>query len=265
MSTHPQLLRFVHITDTHISHDPHYNQTGAPHTPMVGARALVQHLSHLTFAPDFVLHTGDVAFDPVPEAYQVAREILSEIPYPVYYLAGNHDDPATLQRVLVDAEPRDPFDYAVDINGFRLICIDSNRPARQPRGRMSAAQLDWLRDQCDSTDADLIIATHHNPLQIGIPWWDDYMSLENGDAFHAALLPFRDRIRGVFFGHVHQNTDLYRDGILYASTLSSWYQLTAMPGQIQTETDRISGPGYSVVTVTATTTFIRRHRFVVAG
>lgn len=265
MSNHPHLLRFIHISDTHISHDHHYNQTGALHTPSMGARSLVQALKRLPFTPDFVLHTGDVAFDPVAEAYETARDILSEIPYPVYYLAGNHDDPAALQRVVIGAEPRDPFDTVVDVNGFRLICIDSNRPVPPPRGRISPEQIAWLREQCASTSSPLVIATHHNPLPVGIPWWDDHMSIENGEDLHAALLPFKDRVRGIFFGHVHQATDTYRDGLLYTSALSSWYQLVATPGQLRAETDRAGAPGYSVVTMTASTTFIRRHTFVVGS
>ncbi len=256
-------LRFVHITDTHIGPDAHYNSNSAPHSTHIGAQALVRELQQLPFTPDFVLHTGDVAYDPDPAAYHAARPILSAIPYPVYYLAGNHDSAALLQSELLGVTPRDPFDTVVDLGAYRLICLDSTAaPAEPPRGRLRESQLEWLTAQC-AGDRALIVAVHHNPLRVGIPWWDDLMSLENGDALHAALLPFRDRLRGVFFGHVHQDTDLYRDGILYASALSSWYQLAASPGQVNSERDRHAGPGYSVVTMTPDTTFIRRHRFVI--
>ncbi|MEP7293750.1 MAG: metallophosphoesterase, partial [Chloroflexota bacterium] len=77
------LLRFVQISDTHISHDPHYNVDGAMHTPLIGAKSLVHQLSLLPFKPDFVLHTGDVVYDPDELAYPVAREILSAIEVPV--------------------------------------------------------------------------------------------------------------------------------------------------------------------------------------
>src|SRR5688572_17847026 len=93
-----QVLRFVHISDTHISHDPNYILPEAKHTPAEGARALVDAINNLPFAPDFVLHTGDVAFDPEPAAYDTAAEIFSKLKFPIYYLTGNHDDWEGLQR-----------------------------------------------------------------------------------------------------------------------------------------------------------------------
>jgi hypothetical protein len=68
-------------------------------------------------------------------------------------------------------------------------------------------------------------------------------------------------LRGVFFGHVHQATETYRDGILYSSVLSSWYQLHCWPGQSGILEDREADPGFDVVTITRAQTFIRRHRF----
>ena len=130
------LLRFVHISDTHISADPHYNDYDAPHTPLIGAQALVHQLNHLPFAPDFVLHTGDVAYDKDEQSYQAARDILSAINAPVYYLAGNHDDPAALQRTMLGAEVgQDPFEYEFEVNGVQIVTVDSNRPAEAPRGQ----------------------------------------------------------------------------------------------------------------------------------
>lgn len=263
--TQSVLLRFVHITDTHISHDPHYNENNTPHTPLVGAKALVHQLKALPFTPDFVLHTGDVAFYPVDEAYDTAREVLSQIPYPTYYIPGNHDSSEALQkRFLGISNPAEKYDYTVEVNGVRLICLDSKDPSLEVRGRLTDAQLTWLEVQCKADDPrPILVAIHHNPLKVGIPWWDDFMSLENGDDFHAVLLSAREKIRGVFYGHVHQGTVIYRDGILYASAVSSWYQINAYPGQIDTEYDRYGSPGYSVVTLTANTTFIRRCQYIV--
>jgi Icc protein len=259
------LLRFVHITDTHISPDPDYNLDGAPHAPLIGAKALVDQLNSLPFTPDFVLHTGDVAYDPDPAAYPAAREILSQINAPCYYLAGNHDDSAALQRILLGhSDPKTPFDYEFEVNGVQIVCVDSNRPVEQPRGRVSDEQLAWLEGICRARDSrPLIVAVHHNALPMGTPWWDDFMRMVNGEAFHQALLPARERIRGVFFGHVHQSTETLRDGILHVSAPSSWTQILNNPTQVKTEYDPFGVPGFSVVTITREQTYIRRHTFAV--
>ncbi len=259
------MLRFVHISDTHISPDPHYNHDAAQHTPLMGAKALVHELNALPFTPDFVLHTGDVAYNPDAAAYPVAREALSAIRYPTYYLAGNHDDPAALQRVMLGAEQiKTPFDYQFEVKGVQIVCVDSNRPAEPPGGRVSEAQLAWLEGLCRAQDdRPLVVATHHNVLPMGSPWWDDTMRMENGEDFHRALLPARDRIRGVFFGHVHQNIAITRDGIPYFSALSTWYQIHNYPGQLETEVDRYAAPGFNVVMITPEQTYVRRHSFTV--
>jgi Icc protein len=109
----------------------------------------------------------------------------------------------------------------------------------------------------------LIVAVHHNLLPTGIPWLDDFMRTTNGEAVHAALLPARHRLRGVFFGHVHQPLDMLRDGILYASAPSSWCQYHAYPDQADTIEDAASGPGFNIVTVTDDQTYVRRCRLTV--
>jgi 3',5'-cyclic-AMP phosphodiesterase len=257
------ILRFVHISDTHIGADPEYGRHHSTHSTQEGARALVHQLNNLPFEPDFILHTGDVAYDPDPSAYDVAREILSQIRYPVYYLAGNHDYPAQLQTIMLNRQEILPsLYYTFEVNGVQIICLDSNGPAEPPRGFVIEEQLAWLEMLCAADDSrPLIVAVHHNLLPVGIPWLDEYMRTLNGEAVHRALLPARNRLRGVFFGHVHQNLDMYRDGILYASTLSSWVQFQAWPDQIETIKDTNADPGFSVVTLTRDQTYIRRCRF----
>ena len=260
------LLRFVHISDTHISADPHYNDYKSPHTPLIGARCARPRAEPSALPARFRPPHRRRRLQPGRAiAYHAARDILSAIQAPVYYLAGNHDDPAALQRVMLGAETiSDPFEYEFEVNGVQIVTVDSNRPAEPPRGRVSADQLARLERICRADDdRPLIVATHHNVLPVGTVWWDEYMRMENGEDFHRALLPARDRLRGVFFGHVHQSTDTLRDGILYVSTPSSWTQIFNYPGQIETEIERNAQPGFSVVTITREQTHIRRHRFVV--
>ncbi|GIL11289.1 MAG: 3',5'-cyclic adenosine monophosphate phosphodiesterase CpdA [Chloroflexota bacterium] len=259
------LLTFVHISDTHLSHDPNYQPYDFPFAVRRGAEGLVRQLQNLPVSPDFVLHTGDVAYDPDPRAYAAAREVLGGIPYRMIYLAGNHDDPAALQQTLLGANPvKTPFDQEFEINGVQIIAVDSSGPVEQPAGIVRAEQLEWLEGRCAAHDErPLVVAVHHNPLPVGVPWLDDYMRMVNGEDFHRALLPARARLRGVFFGHVHQNITFYRDGILYSSVLSSWVQFHSWPGQVDTLVDENAEPGFNLVTLTRDQTYIRRCRYAV--
>lgn len=262
-------LRFAQISDTHISHDPHYNRESAPHTPLAGARALIAALRELPYPLDFILHSGDVVYDPHPQAYQAARALLRDLPAPVIYLAGNHDDPAMLQRVLLGVdEPRLPFDGEHEIGGAQLLCLDSGRLTgdEAPAGRLETEQLAWLRARTTAVDErPLLVFIHHNPLPQPESPWLEAMRLQNGDDFHAALLPARERLRGVFFGHIHQPIHLLRDGLLYSSAVASWQSFMADPGELELRFDAAARPGFNIVSLRGDTTAIRRHSFAVPG
>lgn len=259
------LLRFIHVSDTHICHDPAYNLPEATYRPDEGARALVKAINALPFQPDFILHTGDVTYDPSPESYRLAKTIFNDLKCPIHYLVGNHDDRADLQRIMLGlTQPRPTLDFEFESKGVQVICMDSNGPARFAGGSLSIAQLDWLDRLLHVPDTrPLVMAIHHNVLPIGAPFWDEFMRLTNGEDFHKLLLQVRTRLRGVFFGHVHMATDTYRDGIYYHSVPSSWYQLQCYPEQQDIRGDVGAEPGFSVVTISRTGMFVRRHRFPV--
>lgn len=254
------MLRFVHLSDTHLSPDPAYTYGDADYPALPGAQALVAAVNALPFTPDFILHTGDAAYHREAAAYEVVRAVMRDLTAPVYYVAGNHDDGTLLMRGLMG---RDDLYYTFEANGVQVVCLDSNGDsATPPAGHVSDEQFDWLARVCRPDDPrPLVVAVHHNPLDVGIPWLDDFMGLVNGEALHTALLPLRERLRCVLHGHVHMNIEVLRDGILYASAASSWYQLHAYPGQTDTLADHGAEPGFSVVTVDRAQTFIRRYRF----
>lgn len=262
-------LRFVHISDTHLTADPDYTSEYATHHPLTGFRALVASINALPFTPDFILHTGDVAYDPYPDVYPMIKDELSRLKAPVYVVAGNHDHMGAIQSVIMgrsDDAIQPALHYELDINGVQLIAVDSNAAAPPPAGRIADDQLTWLESLCKADDPrQLIIAVHHNILKTGVPWLDDWMRTVNGDDFHSAIKPAAHRLRGVFHGHIHQNIDTYKDGILYSAAASSWSQFYSypIPENVEITPDHITPPGYSVVHVTDDRTFIRRHTFSV--
>ena len=238
---------------------------GAAYHPRSGVDSLISQLNNLPFTPDFVLHTGDIVSAPDARRYVLARDLLSQIKAPVYYIPGNHDESEMLQRIFLQRETVQPtLHYELDINGVQIVCLDSTGPAQQPSGMVSTQQLDWLRVICEAQDPrPLVVAVHHNVIPTGVPWLDDYMRMANGDDLHAILCSARQRLRGVFYGHIHQQTQTWRDGIVYSSVLSSWYQLHAWPGQADTVFELDAEPGFSVVTIGRDFTHVRQHRFPV--
>ena len=233
MPTYENPLRFLHITDTHIHPDRNYTKDYASHTPIAGVEAMIREINSLPYRPDFILHTGDVAYDPDSNIYDAVREVFSEIDVPIYYLAGNLDDSVLMQRELIgrdEAEIKPYYYYDFTVKGVQFVCLDSNGPhdPTRPSGTVTPEQLNWLSGICNSEDSHpLVIAIHHNVLPAYIPWLDDWMRLENAEALHEGLKSAQDRLYGVFYGHIHQNLQQVRDGIAYISGGSSWCQFTS--------------------------------------
>lgn len=272
MPTADNPLRFLHISDTHINMDTDYIKDHTAYTPLRGAKALIREIQSLPFTPDFILHTGDVAYDPVPDVYPPIKELFSTIDVPIHYVVGNHDDSQALQQVLMGRtdETIQPYLYGeLSYKDTQVVYLDSNGPhdPENPSGFVTQDQLDWLDEICTTDDErPLVIAVHHNVLPIGVPWLDEWMRIENGEAVHEVIRQARDRLCGVFFGHIHQNLQVLRDGVMYVSAGSSWYQLLGYPDPSNTRyiPDTHTLPSFNIVTVTHTTSSIIRHSFTIS-
>lgn len=217
-------LRFVHISDTHIGPTPDYMLYNV--NTYQEAQALVEFLNEqLPFSPDFVLHTGDVTYDPDPAATKLAYDLLSQINYPLYVVRGNHDDPDSMRdyfRGLPAGSGRLNYDFQV--NNYHMIVLDSFG-REQPAGYLEDDDLQFLQATLDmSTATNIVIVIHHLPTMTGNAWLDERMRIMNGDAFFEILMPYQDRISGMFFGHIHDFTTSMVNGILCSSTSAAFSQ-----------------------------------------
>jgi len=260
-------VRFVHMTDSHIAADQGYTSYG--HAPYTNLLAMVDAINALPFTVDFVLHNGDVVQDHSEAAYRLAGSVLSRLRPPVYYVAGNHDDAELLQRVLVGSTtPKPRFDYVVEVAGIQLAVLDTRGP-KNPAGTLTDDQLAGLRRTCVPHGPPLVIAIHHPPLPLDSTWLDEgwtmngrtypNMLLDRGEEFQDALAPARERLRGVFFGHVHRAYHVMHKGVLYASAPSSFGQLLTWPGLGSPDPAPAEPAGFAVVTITPDRTIIRQH------
>jgi len=269
------LLRFIHISDTHVGPNPDFTLWG--YSPYRALETLVAHINALPFQPDFVLHTGDIVQDGSDESYALTLSTLAKLCAPIYYLPGNHDNPQALQRIwLGDAAGKERFDYAQDFGSVRLLALDTRRAIapgeRLPdraAGTLTKQQLAALRQACEAGGPRLIVALHHQPVTLDSIWLDEgfdddgvfeAMMLDCADPFLAAIAPARERICGVFFGHVHRAFQVIRDGVLFSSAPSAFVQFQSFPGQTTpVKTDDL--PGYALVTVQDEQTIVRQYTF----
>jgi Icc protein len=270
-------LRFVHISDTHIGPTADYELWG--YRPFAMLETLVEHVNALPFTPDFVLHTGDITQDASKESYALAFSTLNKLKARAYYLPGNHDNPFDLERIwLGNMSGQYRTDYFWDISDYRLLTYDTRaniRPGEllppHAAGMMDESQLFDLREQCTGNlDYRLIIALHHQPIKLDSTWLDEgfnddgtweKMMLECADSFLEAIAPARERICGVFFGHVHRGFQVVRDGILFCSAPSALLQFKSYPSQDKPVAAHDELPGFSVVTIQDGQTTVRQYTF----
>jgi 3',5'-cyclic AMP phosphodiesterase CpdA len=245
-------LYFVHITDSHIGPTADYSRHGRIALPH--ARRMVAIINTLPTRPDFVIHTGDVVTNPDPDAYALAAEVFNEIAVPVYYATGNHDTSRDLHTYMKMGPKQDFQDdpdvlsYAFEVKGERFVVLDGRAPAElDPHGLLSDQQLEVLRREATPDGPPLTIITHFPALPLNSPWMDANMLILNGEEMHRALLPARDRLRGVFYGHIHQARQTRQDGISYHAAASMLGQFTSWPTDEMVSSDIDAAPGYSFV------------------
>jgi 3',5'-cyclic AMP phosphodiesterase CpdA len=264
MVTEP--LYFVHISDTHLGPTREFSRHG--HYPWPCAQRLVETINALPTRPDFVIHTGDVVTEPDPACFRLAAELFAGLAYPIYFIAGNHDSNQGLRHFLPMAEKVEmlaesgPLAYAFERKGYRFLALDAVGPPEiAARGRLSESQVALVRREATGDGPPLTIFVHFPALPLNSPWMDANMLIENGLELHRALLPARDRLRAVFYGHVHQPMQTFRDGILYASGASAFAQLTAWPTDEDVYEDREHLPGFQFVHLLPEQTIIHQHTF----
>lgn len=261
-----ETLYFVHMSDTHFGPTTGYSLHG--HTPLTCTQQLVDLINHLPVTPDFVIHTGDVVTDPHPDSYALAAETFAQLDVPIYYVNGNHDAAQDMRKYL-DMGPSenltaDPalLSYAFEVKGFRFLVLDARGPREiDPQGYLSPEQMAIVRHEAQAEGPPLAIFVHYPVLPLDSPWMDSNMLIVNGEEFHQALLPARERLRGVFHGHVHHSMQTIRDGITYVAVGSALTQFTAWPHEVIVGYDAQARPAFNFVHLTAQQTIVHQHTF----
>jgi 3',5'-cyclic-AMP phosphodiesterase len=190
---------------------------------------------------------------------------------PIYYVVGNHDDSAELQRTLAGIdEPQDRYDYAFESGGVQFVVLESNGPVA-PGGDIQSRQLEWLSQYVAPDGPPLVIALHHPPMSLDVPWLDEVITMSssmliaNSEQFLHVIRPARERLRGVFFGHVHRSFQVWQDGMLFSSAPSASAQLKTWPGLRKPAPAPEEAPEYCLVTVDGNRTIVQQYSFAHAS
>jgi 3',5'-cyclic AMP phosphodiesterase CpdA len=159
--------------------------------------------------PEAIIFTGDLADTGLPDAYTRLRAIVEpaaeRIGAEVIWVMGNHDERVAFRRGLLDedADQSEPVDRVYDINGLRIIALDSTVPG-QHYGELTDAQLEWLARELEVPAPDgTLLALHHPPVPspLGL-----LALVELRDQDRLAEVVAGTDVRGILGGHLHYST-----------------------------------------------------------
>jgi 3',5'-cyclic AMP phosphodiesterase CpdA len=254
-------VKFIHLTDTHLVTPGRALYGTDPAWRLQQAVASIQ-AEHRDAA--FAIVTGDLTHWGEAEAYGALREVLSGLTMRVHLLIGNHDHRGRFLQVFADDTPVDEagfVQYAFEAGGFTHIALDSNEPAVS-WGVFCERRARWLADELARSDAALPVHLyiHHPPFGVGIPAMDR-IALRDSGPFREALAPHRQRIRHLFFGHLHRPMAGSWWGIPFSTLRGTNHQVALHLA----DSERVAGshepPQYAVVLAGAEQTLVHLHDF----
>jgi Icc protein len=204
-------MRILHLSDTHVR-----RATGPDGRGVDARESLRLMLRDCADVPaiDVLVVTGDVADDGSREAYADVRDLVEtftrERDIPAILSTGNHDERHAFTQVLgvghrdpaVHLESADGERAAASlINGFRFVTLDSLVPGKG-YGRISPAQLTWLRDLLATPSPyGTVLAFHHPPIALPGVEIQRALGLQNPSDLSDAITG--TDVRLILCGHFH--------------------------------------------------------------
>jgi len=222
-------------TIAHVS-DTHFLGGGRPlHGAVETDRALARVLERLDASglfPEAIVITGDLADLGEPDAYLRLRDLVDpaaeRLGSRIVWVMGNHDERAPFSEHLLGEEPTaEPLDRVHDVNGLRIIALDTTVPGFH-HGELSDAQLAWLRAELAEPAPDgTLVALHHPPIPTPVDLMA-ILELQGQDRLAEALRG--TDVRAILGGHLHYATHGTLAGIPVSVAAATCYTIDASAG-----------------------------------
>jgi Icc protein len=223
----------IQITDCHLTRSEEVimrvNTLKSFHSVLDLIKSEIQDISLL-------LGTGDISQDGSVESYQTYIEGIDSLGVSHCWLPGNHDL-AEVMRSKSDASSL--ACKSINLGKWRILMLDSHVESKV-YGLVSDAELQFLEQELDGCpEPFVLVALHHHVLPVHSVWMDKLGVKNSNDLL--MRLKKTSKVRGVVFGHVHQEVDQTENGIRVLGSPSSCFQFR--PGSLDFELDD-KLPGY---------------------
>lgn len=213
------VIKLLQITDSHLFKDEKSALLGV-NTHASFAQVLAE-INAESFDFDFVLATGDLVQDNSDEGYHRFFDMIKTLNKNVFWIPGNHD----FQPKMFDILAHDPVLSVKHLllgAHWQILLLDS-QVFGVPHGRLSQYQLDWLQAKLkDNPNRYALVVLHHHLLPTNCAWLDQH-NLRNGQDLYEILAPF-PFVKGILYGHIHQQVDSEWHGYQIMATPSTCIQ-----------------------------------------
>mgnify|MGYP001589227477 FL=1 len=151
---------------------------------------------------DVIVFTGDLSQDHSDQSYQNFADAVQQVSLevPVYFLAGNHDEPALLSKYLT--KPVFCPEKTVNTKAWQIHLLNSKSDT--PEGIVSEKNLSQLKKGIDKDKFQLLMM-HHHPVDVG--YFIDRHGLINQADFWQGIGEMQQegiKIKAIACGHIHR-------------------------------------------------------------
>ncbi|MFK7829772.1 MAG: 3',5'-cyclic-AMP phosphodiesterase [Congregibacter sp.] len=235
LSVRGETIRVLQLTDTHLK--AHSGGTLLGLDTDYSLRAVIDIAQSQFPEPDLLLGTGDLADSGSGDAYQRLISYFDQLTPHHYWLPGNHD----LRDVMIDVAGNERLPRELRAGNWQIIMLDSQIPG-EVGGHLGSVELEEL-DKCLAAGQEAglhtLVCMHHQPVPVGCDWLDEQMVSDARDFF--AVVERYPQVRGVLWGHVHQQLDRPHGDMQLMCTPSTCVQF--LPEQVDFAVDTVA-PGY---------------------
>lgn len=230
------IVRVVQLTDTHLCQTQGGTLLGMDTDHSL--QAVIDLVKAERPVIDLLLGTGDLSDQGALDAYRRLRGYFAQLSDSYCWLPGNHDDRANMD-VVSDHPLR--LCREIRLGRWQVVMLDSQVPGLVG-GELGSDELTLLEAALvAAAEQELftLVCLHHHPVLIGCEWLDEQM-VADAPAFFAILDRFPG-VRGVLWGHVHQQVDRRHGDIQLMASPSTCVQFA--PGSVGFKADP-APPGY---------------------
>lgn len=218
-STEKNVVKLLQITDPHLFKDENAELLGI--NTQASFAQVLNEIQQCGSEFDLVLATGDLVQDSSDEGYLRFVEMVKPLNKPVFWIPGNHD----FQPKMVEHLNRSPMEAAKHLllgEHWQALLLDS-QVYGVPHGRLSQHQLDLLKETLSNyPERYTLIVLHHHLLPTNSAWLDQH-NLRNAHELAEVLSPFSN-VKGILYGHIHQQVDSQWNGYQVMATPATCIQ-----------------------------------------